>query len=218
MATPVAVEFTVEGLENVKAAFGELSSASKATSQSFASDSKAMQQSLRLLGQEIFVMAQTGRLIAEFGEQFGFLDKKTSDAIAKTMNLISMMGGLASSLSTLTRLLQSTTAAEWALVFAQKARAIASAIAHALAGPTGWALLAGAAAAAGIGLALAGKIPEASQPIAPRLQYGGIPFGLSEQRGRTIYIDIHDVSLGDGKRVDASLDVMVDRLRRAGVI
>jgi hypothetical protein len=51
------------------------------------------------------------------------------------------------------------TLAHWVLVAAKKALSIASAISHALEGPWGWAILAGAAVAAGFGLALASQIP-----------------------------------------------------------
>jgi len=54
----------------------------------------------------------------------------------------------------------------WATVVAEKARAIAHAIANALSGPWGWAILAGAAVAAGTGIALAASIPSK--------QYGGL--------------------------------------------
>jgi len=60
------------------------------------------------------------------------------------------------------------TAAAWMRVAAEKAKAIALSIAHALEGPSGWAILAGAAAAAAAGLMLATRVPE------KRLAEGGI--------------------------------------------
>lgn len=61
----------------------------------------------------------------------------------------------------------SLAASIWTIVTAEKARAIAHAIAQALSGPPGWAILAGAAAMAGIGIGMAASIPsrQAGGPI-----------------------------------------------------
>lgn len=47
----------------------------------------------------------------------------------------------------------------WTVVGAETARSIAHSIAHALSGPAGWAILAGAVGAAAVGIALASRIP-----------------------------------------------------------
>jgi hypothetical protein len=62
-------------------------------------------------------------------------------------------------ISDMTKAIEALTTAEWLHTAALKAKTIALSIAHALEGPWGWAILAGAVAAAGIGLALAARIP-----------------------------------------------------------
>ena len=106
-------------------------------------------------------------------------------------------------------------ASSFAVAIAEKARAIAHAIAHALSGPLGWAILAGAIAAAGIGISLAATIPSK--------QYGGVvertgPYLLHAgefvvPRGGAITINIY----GAGSP-RATGDAVIDALRRAGVI
>jgi hypothetical protein len=59
-----------------------------------------------------------------------------------------------------------STLAEWAHTAALQAKAIALAIANALMGPYGWAILAGAAAVAAVGIGLASRIPSK--------QFGGL--------------------------------------------
>jgi hypothetical protein len=62
-------------------------------------------------------------------------------------------------ISDMARAIEALTAAEWLHTIALKAKAVALSVVHALEGPWGWAILAGAIAAAGIGLALAARIP-----------------------------------------------------------
>jgi len=215
---PVAVEFTVEGLEEVKSAFGEVSNASRETKQSVESDAKVMAAGLRLLGREIFIVAQTGRLVTEFAEQFGILDKEMANALGRGFNLISMMGGLASSLSTLARITQTAAAAEWLHVAALKAKAIAAAIAHGIAS-LGVALpliVAAAAAATAIALAVTAQVP--SEGGAPTLLKAGAYEHVPRQGFLTLVFDIHDNRFASDYDADRVGDRIVDRLRRAGVI
>ncbi len=51
----------------------------------------------------------------------------------------------------------------WTVVTAEKARGTAHTIAHALSGPAGWAILAGAAVAAAAGMALVSQVPKAGR-------------------------------------------------------
>jgi len=225
---PVAVEFTVEGLEEVKTAFGEVSNASKETKENVEQDSKVMAAGLRILGREIFIVAQTGRLVTEFAEQFGFLDKKMADALGRGFNLISMMGGLMTSLSMLARITQTATAAEWMHVIALKAKAVAAAIAHGIAslGAALPLIVAAAAAATAIALTATALVPskERGGPIYEtglyRLHAGEyiVPrqermFG--ETKTTNVKIEIHGMARSEAEGVS---EVIVDRLRRAGVI
>jgi hypothetical protein len=89
-------------------------------------------------------------------------------------SLYSLMDMLASGQANLARMIPalvghfiSLAATLWTVVGAEKARAIAHGIAHALAGPAGWAILAGAAAMSGVAIGLAATIPsrQAGGPI-----------------------------------------------------
>jgi len=227
---PVAVEFTVEGLDQVKAAFGEVAGASRETKQSVEQDSKVMAAGLRVLGREIFIVAQTGRLVSEFAEQFGFLDKKMADALGRGFNLISMMGGLASSLSMLARITQTAAAAEWMHVVALKAKAVAAAIAHGIAS-LGVALpiiAAAAVAATAIALTATAQVPSrevggpiyetglyklhAGEYVVPKPIYQAL---AGETKVTNVNIEIHGMS---PREAESTSEVIVDRLRRAGVI
>lgn len=221
MATPpVKVEFTVEGLEQVKTAFGEVSQTSQETRQSVERDSKAMAAGFRMLYYQIYITAQTGRLLAEFAEQMGVLDKATASAITKTMNLISMFGGLMSTLSSLASLTQTAAAAEWLHVAALKAKAVAAAIAHGIAslGAALPLIVAAAAAATAIALAATTQVPsrERGGPIYEtglyRLHAGEYVLPASRP---PVNIYIYGMS---PREAESTSDVIIDKLRRAGVI
>ena len=62
-------------------------------------------------------------------------------------------------ISDMAKAIEALTSVEWLHIAALKAKSIALSIAHALSGPWGWAILAGATAAAAIGIALATRIP-----------------------------------------------------------
>jgi len=215
---PVAIEFTVEGLEGVKTAFKEVSNVSSETKQSVESDSKVMAAGLRVLGREIFIVAQTGRLVTEFAEQFGFLDKKMADALGRGFNLISMMGGLASSLGALARITQTAAAAEWMHVIALKAKAVAAAIAHGIAS-LGVALpIIAAAAVAATAIALAATAQVPSERGTPTMLRAGAYEHVPYRQQLTLVFDIHDNRFASDYDADRVGDRVVDRLRRAGVI
>jgi len=229
---PVAVEFTVEGLEEVKSAFGEVSNASRETRQSVESDAKVMAAGMRILGREIFIVAQTGRLVTEFAEQFGFLDKEMARALGRGFNLISMMGGLMTSLGMLARMTQTAAAAEWMHTAALKAKAVAAAITHAITslGVAVPIIAAAAVAATAIALAATAQVP--SKEHGGIIEKTGIyqlhkgelviPHGAYEhpplQQPLTLIFDVHDNRFASDYDADRTGDRIVDRLRRAGVI
>jgi len=215
---PVQVEFTAVGLEEVKRSFAELSAASKETKQSVEQDSKVMAAGLRLIGREIFIVAQSGRLVVEFAEQFGILDKEMANALGRGFNLISMMGGLASSLSTLARITQTAAAAEWLHVAALKAKAIAAAIAHGIAS-LGVALpIIAAATVAATAIALAATAQVPTERGTPTMLRAGAYEHVPRQGSLTLVFDIHDNRFASDYDADRVGDRIVDRLRRAGVI
>lgn len=105
----------------------------------------------------------------------------------------------------------------WVVVGAENARAIAHAIANALSGPVGWAILAGAVAAAATGIALASRIPshhyegviqETGPYIMAKGQYVSTPGASSS--GTTIHI--HNLTVQTSSPRD-----FVDKMRRLGV-
>lgn len=109
------------------------------------------------------------------------------------------------------------TIASWALTAAEHARAIAHTVANALAGPVGWAILAGAVAAAGVGIALAASIPSK--------QGGGL---ISETKPYLLHVGERLLRAGETSnsmsvvinnpvfRSQGDMDYLVDRLRRMG--
>lgn len=106
----------------------------------------------------------------------------------------------------------------WQVTIAEHARGIAHTIANALSGPAGWAILAGAAAAAGIGIGLVASIPSRQyggfiEKTGPYLLHAGefvVPAG---SKTSNITINIYGVT---SPRETA--DAVVDRLRRAGLV
>lgn len=108
-------------------------------------------------------------------------------------------------------------AATWLLTAATKAYAIAQAIADALT-PLGWAVLAGAVAAAAIGVTLAMTIPSKQaggliSSTGPYLLHAGEFVSPAGTTGRTVHIYISDPVF----RSKSDLDYLVDRLKRMGM-
>lgn len=108
---------------------------------------------VRALGGGIAALGGAGLLVANLGEQFGFLSKQQATSLDKTFSLIAATGSLVSVFARLIPVLQD-------LSIAQDIANAARAVALALSGPVGWAILAGAAAAIGAFVAYeAGVIP-----------------------------------------------------------
>jgi len=117
-----------------------------------------------------------------------------------------------------------STLAEWAHTGALQAKAIALSIANALMGPYGWAILAGAAATAAIGIGLAsripshhytGVIPETGPYLMAKGQFVGAPSGGG---GLTLNVDARGSTFASDYDVDKMMNRVVDRLKRAGVV
>jgi len=96
------------------------------------------------------------------GEQFGFLSKKQAESLDKTFSLVAAVGSL---ISIFARFAPAVLAA----ASAQNIMNAATAVADALSGPLGWALLAGAAAA----LIAWGLSQEINQPAGTQSEVGG---------------------------------------------
>ncbi len=132
---------------------------------------------IRALGGTIAVLGGTGLLVTNLGEQFGVLGKKQAEALDKTFALVAATGSLISIFARLIPILQGLAAAQ---TIANAARAIALA----LSGPIGWAILGGAAIAlATFGIYEAGLTPGA-----------GTSAGRGDVRGR--HVGIHRGQFG----------------------
>lgn len=95
---------------------------------------------VKALGGAIAVLGGTGLLVTNLAAQFGVLSEAQADALNKTFGLVTATGSLITIFARLIPILQSLTIAQ---TLANTARAIALA----LSGPVGWAILAGAAVA-----------------------------------------------------------------------
>jgi len=100
----------------------------------------SIQSKVRALGGAISVLGGTGILVTNLGESFDFLSKKQGEALDKTFSLIASVGTLISVFSKFAP-------AILAAASAQNIMNAATAVADALSGPLGWALLAAAAVA-----------------------------------------------------------------------
>ncbi len=102
--------------------------------------SDTIQSKVRALGGAISALGGTGILVTNLADQFGILSKKQAEALDKTFSLVAAVGGL---ISVFARLAPAVMAA----ASAQNIMNAATAVADALSGPLGWALLAAAAVA-----------------------------------------------------------------------
>jgi len=119
------------------------------------------------------------------------------------------------------------TLAEWAHVAALQAKAIALSIVNALSGPWGWAILAGAIAAAGIGLALAARIP--SRQFGGPIREEGVYYlhageyvlprtGAAGAGGLVLNVDARGSTFASHYDADKLANRILDVLKRAGVV
>jgi hypothetical protein len=152
----------------------------------------------------------------QLGSQLYALNLKYGEAIGLKLSHIALSVKEVAADMTVVASKTAHTAASWALTAAEHARAIAHAVANALAGPVGWAILAGAGAAVGTGLALAATIPshhyegviqETGPYIMAKGQYVSTPGASSS--GTTIHI--HNLTVQTSSPRD-----FVDKMRRLG--
>jgi hypothetical protein len=116
---------------------------------------------------------------------------------------------------------------EWLHVAALHAKAVALAIVNALSGPYGWAILAGAAAAAGIGIALAMRIP--SKQFGGPIREEGVYYlhageyvlprtSAVAAGGIVLNVDARGSTFASHYDADRLAERILDRLKRAGVV
>ena len=192
MATPpVQVEFTVEGLEQVKEAFREVASTSQETKQSI----DRMDVSYKRLA---FSIAHVGTAALAMESIFERVSSGQMSLIEGALRLIPTLISLAASI--------------WTVVTAEKARAVASAIAHAVSSLGAAVPLIAAAAAAGAGIALA------ATTMVPSGAYEHIPVQQITSQRQILIFDIHDNRFAADYDADRTGQRIIDQLRRAGVI
>jgi len=199
MAAPeVTLYAQLEGIDQVTAGFNQIGEAAGSMSSKVSASNNQMEVSNRRLA------LTTAGLIANTVQLGDIMQRMATGqmdvgrgALMLAMNFLQLASQI------------------WVVVGAEHARAIAHGIANALAGPAGWAILAGAAAAA-IGVtALAASIPS-RQMGGPIFQTGPYLLHAGEYvspRGASpITINIY------GGSPRETSDAVVDALRRSGVV
>ena len=97
------------------------------------------------LTRDVVALGMSAAAVGRLGEMFGLLN-------AEQARVLTDMGSMAALAVTVARGYELLAARSWAVTIAEKARAIAHAVAHALSGPAGWAILAVAATTAAVAI------------------------------------------------------------------
>ena len=239
MSHEITIRAVLEGEENVKGGFKRMADSSANMSREI----KFLGREMAILGSSVHAVGLLGKQFGILNDEQAKVLTTMGSMMALSGSVVRALGYLADSsklvaltehargtahffadtmaagitkiVGAITGALSAIATSSFAVAIAEKARAIAHAIAHALSGPLGWAILAGAIAAAGIGISLAASIPSK--------QYGGVvertgPYLLHAgefvvPRGGAITINIY----GAGSP-RATGDAVIDALRRSGVI
>lgn len=180
----ITITANLEGVEQVSIGFERMGDSASSMGRKVADSSKQMDMSYRglmvtsagLIGNSVQLGDVMDRMakgqmdvgrgavvlsmnFLQLGSQLYALNLKYGEAIGLKLSHIALSAKEVAADMAVVASKTAHTAASWALTAAEHARAIAHAVANALAGPVGWAILAGAAAAATMGLALAARIP-----------------------------------------------------------
>ncbi len=163
MAERVDLQAELHGVGQVNAGF-----------KSMGASSRQMGKDVHQAGRQMRDMVMMAPAIGRLASAFGGLSDEQSRTITEMTSLIGVVYYMSRGLRVLIDLnlkaagailakkaaMVSATMATWGHVVAEKARAAAHAVAHALSGPIGWAIIAGAAGAAAAGLAISRQVPE----------------------------------------------------------
>lgn len=139
-----------------------------------ANDSEEMSKTMRQAASDVAILGAGLMGFANISKEFGILNEQQAKTVQIMGSVLAVTGTLiqatevlnranlaaASSFAAKTAATLTDTAASIAHAIAEKGRAVALAVVHALSGPTGWAIIAGATVAAASALALTNKIPE----------------------------------------------------------
>lgn len=220
MSQKVTVEADLVGEEKVTSGFKRMGDSAEQTGEQIG----RMSTHLTALGG-----ATVG--VAELGELMGNLDEQTAMTIRSMGALLMISSALADGLEVLSKVNMAVaasfakktaaaiadTAVTWAHVIAEKAHATALAVKNALLGPTGWAIIAGAAVAAGAALALTTQIPE-RHTGGPVLESG--PHNLLAGEWVLSQEQVQNISNMGGVTInvyDGTVSNVLNALRRAGI-
>jgi hypothetical protein len=163
--------------------------------------------------------------IGELNKAF-FANSQLGKDVAMALHGIGAALRFANIISDMTKAIQALTAAEWLHTAALKAKSIALSVAHSLEGPWGWAILAGATAAAAIGIALAARIPsrQFGGPITetgPYLLHAGeyvLPRASAAAGGVVLNVDARGSTFSSHYDADKLANRILDVLKRAGMV
>jgi hypothetical protein len=207
MSNEVTIQANLEGVEQVTAGFQQIGEQAGAMGSKVGTASTGMDIGFRRLALTTAGMMMNGIQLADIMDRMakGQMDLGRG-AVMLALNFLQLASQI------------------WLIVGAEHARAIAHAVANALSGPWGWAILAGAAAAAAIGIGLASQIPKAAG--------GGIITSptilLAGERGPEVIAPLNQVIRGRGLSTvnvyindpifhnRGEMNYLVDRLKRMG--
>jgi len=218
-APEVTIQANLEGAEQVTAGFNQMSEAAGNMGSKVSASSNQMEISHRRLALTMAGMISNSVQLGDIMHRMasGQMDIARG-ALLLTMNFIQLATQIALVTTAEHGRLAATIASmatDVAHTIALKAKAAALIIAHALSGPAGWAILAGAAAAAtiGFGLLARGESAGVYTKASPLKFITGPLAGTTVHEGASIIININ----GAGSPQQTG-DAVVDALRRAGVV
>ncbi|HZY94901.1 MAG TPA: hypothetical protein VFE98_08625 [Candidatus Bathyarchaeia archaeon] len=157
-----------------------------------------IQSKVRALGGAMAVLGGTGLFVTNLAEQFGYLDKKTAQSLDRTFAFIAAAGMMINVLARLAPMIM-------AAASAQSIMNAATAVANALAGPLGWAILAGAVTAL-TAYALSQNIGANKTVQNPSNAAGGYAPGTTAATG-PITTSLMPISSGGGNNVSANITI-----------
>lgn len=206
MSEKVTIEAELVGTEQVNAGFASMQQSSR-----------NMSRNMRQLSTDITIFGTATSGVANLAEAFGVLNDEQAKAVYLLGSIMTVGSSVIRVMNMMTSATVANTAAQISAAIATKARAAALAVMHALSGPYGWAILAGAAATATGGLALVNQIPE-RHTGGPVLESG--PHNLLAGEYVLSREQVNNVSNMGGVTInvyEGSTANVMDALRRAGI-
>ena len=221
MPEPVVIEFSQKGLEQVTAAFRQIGEESAKTSRKVSESSQKMEVNYKQLA---FSMSHVVTAGMSLESTWSRVAEGQMDVLHGILRSIPAIISMASALATLTAAEAARTAATISSTLADightialKAKAIALGIVHALSGPVGWAILAGAAGAAALVYGMTSGIQTEKAGVYTKAS--PLKFISGPLAGTTIHeghsVNIYISGAGSPRETGSAV---IDALRREGVI